>query len=287
MRDYCFTLNNWTLEEVEALKTLAEEGRVKYICWGEEIAPTTGTPHLQGYVEFPRDRQIKTISKLPGCSRMSLFARAGTQSQAIAYTKKEGPWVEFGTKKAQGARTDLKEVMERLKTGDITMDEIVLDYPELYAQYGRTFEKAVDILNRKKKRSGEMPTCLWYWGATGTGKSHAAFTEAGDDAFVWEDANGWWDGYTGQKTVVLNEFRGQLPYRTLLSLADKWDTKVPLRGREPTPFLAERIIVTSSLHPKDCYFHVAEKDSIEQLLRRFTVVEFSLDSNGERRRSDE
>lgn len=46
---WCFTLNNYTKEEMETLETLFKE-HTKYI-FGEEIGEECGTPHLQGYIE--------------------------------------------------------------------------------------------------------------------------------------------------------------------------------------------------------------------------------------------
>jgi hypothetical protein len=85
---------------------------------------------------------------------------------------------------------------------------------------------------------------------------------------------GWWDGYTGQETVILNEFRGQMLFSELLDLVDKFPKTVKIRNREPRPFLAKRLLVTSSMKPELVYSGVLEKsDNIDQLFRRFEIVE--------------
>lgn len=289
MRDWCFTLNNYTPEEVAALKTLAEDGKVKYIVWGYEVAPTTGTPHLQGYMEFPRDRQRSTIVRMPGCARLAnVQERHGTQEQAINYCKKDGNWEEHGTRKSQGARNDVKELVAKIKAGELTVDEIALEDPVLYNQYGRTLREIEDIVRRKLRRPAVMPNCFWYYGETECGKSHAAIAEAGPDRYDYNpDDHGWWDAYRGEKNVVINELRGGIPYATLLRLCDKWPTTVPRRGREPTPFMAENIWVTSSMHPSRVYPNLDEQDSLEQLRRRFKIVFFQKDQDGGYHRSDE
>ena len=72
----------------------------------------------------------------------------------------------------------------------------------------------------------------------------------------------------------MNDFRGDVKYGELLQLVDKWPYQVSRRGREPTPFLARKVVVTSSMHPRDVYSGIAEKDSIAQLERRFEIREF-------------
>jgi len=42
---WCFRLCNYTIEDMETLETKFHTLNCKYI-YGEEIAPTTGTPHL-------------------------------------------------------------------------------------------------------------------------------------------------------------------------------------------------------------------------------------------------
>lgn len=49
-RRICFTLNNYGEEDERRIKT--EAHRYKYAVYGRETAPTTGTRHLQGYINF-------------------------------------------------------------------------------------------------------------------------------------------------------------------------------------------------------------------------------------------
>ena len=96
-----------------------------------------------------------------------------------------------------------------------------------------------------------------------------------DTHYVWKDDKGWQDGYSGQETVIVNDFRGSIPYGELLNLVDKWPHFVPRRGREPAPFLAKKFIVTSSLTPEQVYHNLAASDSLDQLSRRFKVEAIS------------
>lgn len=176
----------------------------------------------------------------------------------------------------QGARTDLHELIAAIKDGTTTADEIAVTHPELHRQYGRTFEKAEDFCLRKRFRTVQT-TCTWYHGPTGVGKSHAAFQNY-DPAttYLWNLEEDFQDGYTGQETVIINEFRGgRMRYSRLLDLIDKWPAMVKRKGRGPAPFLAKHVIITSCYTPEEAYASLMARDSIDQLLRRVEVIELS------------
>jgi hypothetical protein len=79
--------------------------------------------------------------------------------------------------------------------------------------------------------------------------------------------------------VLLNEFRGQLPFGELLDLVDKWPKTVKWRCQEYVPFMAKKVIVTSPHRPKDVYINrCSDPDSMAQLLRRFRIFEWDLSS---------
>lgn len=119
-----------------------------------------------------------------------------------------------------------------------------------------------------------MTEGLWIFGETGTGKSQQAYKDYHPDThYNLPNDNGWWDGYTGQKIVIINEFRGEIKYSELLELLDWTPKTVKRRGREPVPLLAEQIIITSSLSPEEVYSNLALNDSLGQLLRRIKIVE--------------
>lgn len=254
--------------------------KMSYLCYAPEICPSTGRNHWQVYVHWIDNRTLTSCSK--NLDKITCLVAKGTAEQNRTYIK--GPYTEgdkhkpenplfkeYGKLPEQGKRNDLDKIKDEIIAGR-KVDEIAIEQPTIYHQYGRTLNKIEDIAMRRKFRT-EMTTCIWYYGSTGVGKSHKAFENYHPDThYVLPNDNGWWDAYTQQDTVIINDFRGWIPYDRLLQLIDQWPETVNRRGREPMPFISKNIIITSSLAPEEVYCHRMENDKIEQLLRRICVV---------------
>lgn len=93
-RHWVFTLNNYTNDEVELLKRLVPE-HCTYITFGYEVAPSTGTPHLQGYVVFNQQIRLAAAKEIIG-RRAYMAVSRGSPSQASAYAQKDGVFEEEG-----------------------------------------------------------------------------------------------------------------------------------------------------------------------------------------------
>ena len=113
-----------------------------------------------------------------------------------------------------------------------------------------------------------------YYGDPGSGKSCRAFDEAGDDVYPLGHSNGgaWFDGYAGQRTVVIDDFYGWLPWSFLLQLCDRYPFRVPTKGSH-LPFLSRVLIFTSNVHPRQWYdFNTKPHMQYAALARRITTL---------------
>lgn len=100
-----FTLPNYTDKDISLIET-KWPSIASYYVYGKEICPTTGTPHLQGYVEWNSSKKFVTAHKIFG-GRAHWEKRRATPLLASNYCKKEGLFIEWGTMSSQGSRTDL------------------------------------------------------------------------------------------------------------------------------------------------------------------------------------
>lgn len=270
----------WTNDKfditLEKVKGMMEKYTWSYVICGRENCPSTNREHLDGYYEYPTPRKIKTelnkFNKVFGKGFGDLQIARGSAAENYDYSTKEGKdFFEEGAPAVQGARKDLAQAHLEVKNGK-SVDIICQEDPEIFHMYGRTLEKLEQIYQRKTWRT-EMTKGIWYYGPTGVGKSVKAYEGFHPDThYNYVDDNGWWDNYVGQEIVVINDFRGKIPYDLMLNLIDWVPLSVKRRGKAPMPFTSKKIIITSSLSPTECYHNREENDKIEQLLRRLEVV---------------
>jgi len=116
-RAWCFTLNNYTEEERDALRSL----KCKYIVFGYERGEE-GTPHLQGYVHLSTQKTLSAMKKF--IPRAHLEPRRGTIDEAVDYCKKDGDFEEYGEKpktqqeKGVSEKARWKRIFEKAEEGD-------------------------------------------------------------------------------------------------------------------------------------------------------------------------
>lgn len=264
-RSYVFTLNNYCDDDITNIQKI----ECPYLIYGKEVGES-GTPHLQGFIHFENPRTIKGLKKVKGLEKAHLEV-AIAPKEAIVYCKKDGDVFERGTFE-QGKRNDLARVYDMVKTGT-SVDEVAWNEPSAYDACSRTLMKLEDIRLRKLRRS-EMTEGIWVFGKTGMGKSEWAFEQGGDECYIFPFDNDWWDSYKAESVVIIDEFRGQLPYNVLLKMVDKHPNFfVRRRCREPMPFVSKKVIITSSMPPWEVYKSLNKEDSLNQLFRRFKIYE--------------
>jgi hypothetical protein len=191
--------------------------------------------------------------------------------KAEDYVQKEDTRVE-GTEFTLGKRSfkrnnpaDWGEVLEAAKCG--RFEDIP---PDIYVRYYGNI-KRISVENAQAV-AGER-SCSVFWGPTGTGKSRTAWAEAGLDAYPKDPNSKFWDGYRGQVNVVIDEFRGTIGISHLLRWLDRYPVLVEVKGSS-TVFKAEKIWITSNLHPREWYKDVDES-TVLALLRRMNIVEMN------------
>lgn len=253
------------------LQSAVSNGRVVYSICQLERAPSTERLHVQGYLELKRSADFRACQRLIGDDTAHLEPLRGTRSQAREYCRKEetrepegGPW-EFGQWReereegtARGARSDLHGVASAILEQGLDADTVAKTFPTEYLKYHRGVRELVAVRDRGLNRgAGRNVTVEIFVGGSGKGKTRRALYENPGSFILDTQAKGdtvWWDGYNGQKTVIIDEFSGQLPYRYLLQLLDPFPALTRLQvkgGYVPAEFT--KVVVTSNKMPDIWY----------------------------------
>lgn len=257
-RAYTFTTNNYKDDYIDYLKSLDK----KYLIVGKEIAPTTGTKHLQGYIYWNNGKTFKATSKILHGSRIAIAK--GTAQENQIYCKKEGDWYEEGTCPDQGKRNDLEHIKNCIKEGQNMRTMIENNTIRNYQQL-RTSECLMKYLEPKRTWKPEIK---WYWGASGTGKTKTAFEECKDPYVSGRDLK-WWEGYDAHEEIIIDDFRADFcKFHELIRILDRYEFRNECKGAS-RQLLCKKIIITSCYHPEQAY---KTREDIWQLVRRIDEI---------------
>lgn len=251
-----FTHNNY-------LSTALEDTiECEYIAYGHEIAPTTGTPHLQGFIHFKNAKTKSAVIKLmPGCH---IEVMMGSIEENVHYCNKDGLFIERGDKplandnKGRAEKLRWQRTWELAKLGELES----IDADIRIRQYNTLKRIAKDFMSKPPNLNG---TCgIWIYGTSGVGKSHCVINRY-PDRYI-KPLNKWWDGYQNETIIHLDEIcpthtQWITPY--LKKWADQWAFDAEIKGGA-LQIRPQRIIITSNYSIDAMGFAPEDIDAIKR-----------------------
>jgi len=244
------------MEEVESLRQYGTSTS-RYLVFGYEIAPSTGTPHLQCFVCWDNPHSI--LAFVDSFTKKEIHLETilkGTHFQAAEYCKKpesKDPafpapgWEEFGDCPRQGSRTDWRVAYEQLKSGT-NVEEVIDNQPQLLPCI-RALDSFSARMLKPKHRDVQV---IVLWGDTGTGKSRWAYENY--PGLYSKPPGKWWADYIGETTILLDDFYGYIPYAELLNVLDRY----PFKAEVKNGFINaqwDTVIITSNKPPEQWYHY--------------------------------
>lgn len=290
-----FTWNNYPEDWWERLLEIPH----KYIIGAPEIAPTTGTPHIQGYIQFLKQTKWSALAKKLHASFKTAYA---TFKQNYEYCRKirqkdrnDGTppnpiWKESGTPSESGGKK-IKEyyisLYEDVKSG---LDYVDLGpkYPEYILRHG--YKKCEEIRLKLKGRNVTTlpgPCGLWIYGESGKGKTTYARLLVGvpmenvglnkiclpaekeRQYYYPKQWNKWWDGYEFQDNVIADDMG--LPHNVLGSHIKHWADEIQFNCEIKGAMVfirPKKFIITSQYTPSQIW---TDKETLDAIYRRFKI----------------
>lgn len=250
---WCFTVNNYSNEDYEQAKNLCKI--YTYGIIGKEIAPTTGTPHLQCYVY---EKNKVSFSTVTACVPRGRFIQAkGSPQQNFIYCSKEGNFEEFGERPCQGRRTDFDSFRDAIWSG-LSEEELLIEWAPMMAKYDRFYQRCRNVLLKKTAKKIEAPIVTAIIGEPGTGKTRYVYdNHDNDEIYKLECGDGssnsiFWDGYNGESIILIDDFHNNFKLDYMLRLFDRYPMKLNIKGGY-TYRCAKQIFITSNLTIDEWY----------------------------------
>lgn len=265
-RNFCFTINNYTEQDVQNI--LGTE--CKYVCFGKEVGES-GTPHLQGYICFQNARHFNALKKVHATAHWEVAK--GLPSQAKAYCQKDGDFYEVGicpvdpSSKGMGEKRRWEEAFEAVsenRYSDVPKDILCRSLKSIEYAVSRVKESAI-VLKELDALDNE-----WRWGDPKSGKSQGARKE-NPDHFIKLPRCKWFDGYNYESCIIIEDVdpESSKTAQFVKTLADVYVVPVEVKGGT-MKIRPKRIIVTSNYPPSDIFQGV----DLEAIMRRFKILKF-------------
>ena len=115
---WAFTLNNYNTDEPwRKVDELAEQKSIKYLVVGREIASTTGTRHLQGYIEYFNCRSFQGTTRhlysiFEGNVHLEVAHSSTNENYEYCTKEDSDPFIFKGSKKDNNARIEKADIGE-------------------------------------------------------------------------------------------------------------------------------------------------------------------------------
>lgn len=248
------------------LKKLYTATGAAYAVGQLECCPETKRLHVQAFLNFKKPVRASCIKKADGDVHIQSVSR---NNGADDYCMKEetriaGPW-EFGVKPFRAnKKTDWDQVWAKASEGKL--DEIPASVRVIH--YSKLKAIAKDHMKFADK---DHLRGIWIYGEAGAGKSRWVREHCPADELYPKLCNKWWDGYTGQRYVVMDDFGPQHAVLTqqLKIWADRYGCILETKGGAVADNY-EWFIITSQYQPDEIF---KDPKDLEAINRRFTLID--------------
>ncbi len=258
----------------------------------------SGTPHMHMVLEDSAKARFSAIQKL--FPTIHIEPTRGTKEQAEDYINKRGRFEEKNhtvvvpatyqgeIKANKGSRKDLEIINDLIENGHTPKEIFSISFGY------RKFESMIRKAFLEKKYNETPPireiNVIWHVGESGTGKSYAYLKlcekHGEENVFRLTDySNGGFDTYEAEKILFMDEFKSNISFTQLLTILDRYKAQIHCRYAN-TYALWNEVHITSVFPPDEVYKKMVEEcnrktDTLQQLLRRITLIEYHYIENGQ------
>lgn len=252
--------------------------KFKYLVIKKGITPETNKQHWHGIAVFEDSKRGSAVAKLFGNTRNVHIGTVRNMERADKYLMEHEELVLehsepvvakknlAGKEVTQGGRTDLYQIYDELKQ-EKTMYQILDAHPATFIRMGRHIAFAKAFLDKERRFEDRKIKVLVLIGEPGSGKTRGVLEHYGRrNVYKFVDtgvATAWFDGYDGEKVLLLDDFYGGIKYNYLLNLLDRYALRLDVKGS--TTYAAwETVVITSNAEINTWYTSVPHTIALER-----------------------
>ena len=240
-RNYLFDINNPEKHGLtwESTIEIIRKFKPYYFCISYEKGLKKHTPHYHIFFMCKSPVRFSTWKKrFPSANKTKDIN--GTPNDCRNYVLKIGKWennpkadtsiktYEEGEipKSAKNRHSEEKaELLEQIKSGMSNMEIVEKNSKYLFKMRDMDTIRTNYLVEKYSKEFRDVKT-IFIYGSTGTYKTSYVYKSFDSkDIFRihnYQNLNSLWNGYSGQKVVLFDEFTGQIPIELMLILTDKF-----------------------------------------------------------------
>lgn len=276
------------LNKIDAVKAMLEVQKlysnIEYYVMAQHEAPETGHEHVHIFIVFKKTQQIGKQFLMAMCyPHIVAKYYQNAAKNAMSYVldaKKASKIIEYGIKPSFIDEESKAEKNKRLLTEDLVD---LVDKGDISAYSLPLLKKAREIYSGLKKRKIAMENVRgkWIYGKPGLGKTHFCVQDSldrnEDEPYFKECTHKWWDGFHGQKCVIMDDLSQTKAFPELPVCLKLWADKFVSQGQTKGGMvqLDYEILYVTSNYSIDEVFKSCDEVTIEAIKRRFTEVEFT------------
>ena len=268
--DWCTAEDGDWQEGIKRWQAL-DESKIRYAVWVVETGKDKKA-HIQGFIHFQRPIAMTTVKSRLNSKSVHVETVINDDAAAHYCSKPHegcsckhcgkagerlyGP-VEIGEKpdyKSQKKVKPMEELALMIQKG-LTDEQLASEAPWALLRHSRGINALRFAHMKAESRKWRDVEVILLLGDAGTGKTAWAIADSKDDYFKPDLSKKeiWFDGYQGETTLILDDFRGSsCKFEQLLKLLDGHQLSIPIKGGH-TYAMWTRVVITSNTTPEDWY----------------------------------
>lgn len=275
-KNFFLTYPKCNLSKSDAYDILMKLHNWSYVIIAEELH-LDGTPHLHVMLSADKKFSVKNVKFFDLLAFHGNYQGCRDSDNTRNYImKSDKSPLEFGKYVSNSKSASANRALENKRIIETSLPELIDDGTiSMYRYQQIRNAKELYALDKIKAPNYMPKTVMWIYGESGSGKSR--YVRDNYEVFYSKPMNKWWDGYKGEKVVLLDDFdlKGECLGHYLKIWGDCYSFNAEIKGGTIQPII-DTFIITSQYLPEQIFCQGKDSDKwdnelVKAIKRRFNL----------------